>query len=205
MTFASAFAQLLDFVGTFAFAISGALVAVRNRLDLFGVLLLSFTAATAGGVLRDVLLGLTPPLAIVDWRYLAISIAAGLLTFFRHAQVERMRNPVQITDAIGLAMFAVIGSTRALDAGLGPGGAIMLGMVSGIGGGMARDMLVAQVPSVLKRELYAVAALVGAAMIVAGDMLDLPREPIAVASMVLCFTLRWLAIRHGWRLPVSGG
>lgn len=205
MTFASAFAQLLDFVGTFAFAISGALVAVRNRLDLFGVLLLSFTAATAGGVLRDVLLGLTPPLAIVDWRYLAISIAAGLLTFFRHAQVERMRNPVQITDAIGLAMFAVIGSTRALDAGLGPGGAIMLGMVSGIGGGMARDMLVAQVPSVLKRELYAVAALVGAAVIVAGDMLDLPREPIAVASMVLCFTLRWLAIRHGWRLPVSGG
>ena len=205
MTFASAFAQLLDFVGTFAFAISGALVAVRNRLDLFGVLLRSFTAATAGGVLRDVLLGLTPPLAIVDWRYLAISIAAGLLTFFRHAQVERMRNPVQITDAIGLAMFAVIGSTRALDAGLGPGGAIMLGMVSGIGGGMARDMLVAQVPSVLKRELYAVAALVGAAMIVAGDMLDLPREPIAVASMVLCFTLRWLAIRHGWRLPVSGG
>ncbi|MEJ5207703.1 trimeric intracellular cation channel family protein [Denitratimonas sp. CY0512] len=205
MTFASAFAQLLDFVGTFAFAISGALVAVRNRLDLFGVLLLSFTAATAGGVLRDVLLGLMPPLAIVDWRYLAISIAAGLLTFFRHAQVERMRNPVQITDAIGLAMFAVIGSTRALDAGLGPGGAIMLGMVSGIGGGMARDMLVAQVPSVLKRELYAVAALVGAAMIVAGDMLDLPREPIAVASMVLCFTLRWLAIRHGWRLPVSGG
>ena len=205
MTFASAFAQLLDFVGTFAFAISGALVAVRNRLDLFGVLLLSFTAATAGGVLRDVLLGLTPPLAIVDWRYLAISIAAGLLTFFRHAQVERMRNPVQITDAIGLAMFAVIGSTRALDAGLGPGGAIMLGMVSGIGGGMARAMLVAQVPSVLKRELYAVAALVGAAVIVAGDMLDLPREPIAVASMVLCFTLRWLAIRHGWRLPVSGG
>ncbi|MFA5590622.1 MAG: trimeric intracellular cation channel family protein [Lysobacteraceae bacterium] len=205
MTFASAFAQLLDLVGTFAFAISGALVAVRNRLDLFGVLLLSFTAATAGGVLRDVLLGLTPPLAIVDWRYLAISIAAGLLTFFRHAQVERMRNPVQITDAIGLAMFAVIGSTRALDAGLGPGGAIMLGMVSGIGGGMARDMLVAQVPSVLKRELYAVAALVGAAVIVAGDMLDLPREPIAVASMVLCFTLRWLAIRHGWRLPVSGG
>lgn len=205
MTFASAFAQLLDFVGTFAFAISGALVAVRNRLDLFGVLLLSFTAATAGGVLRDVLLGLTPPLAIVDWRYLAISIAAGLLTFSRHAQVERMRNPVQITDAIGLAMFAVIGSTRALDAGLGPGGAIMLGMVSGIGGGMARDMLVAQVPSVLKRELYAVAALVGAAVIVAGDMLDLPREPIAVASMVLCFTLRWLAIRHGWRLPVSGG
>ena len=205
MTFASAFAQLLDFVGTFAFAISGALVAVRNRLDLFGVLLRSFTAATAGGVLRDVLLGLTPPLAIVDWRYLAISIAAGLLTFFRHAQVERMRNPVQITDAIGLAMFAVIGSTRALDAGLGPGGAIMLGMVSGIGGGMARDMLVAQVPSVLKRELYAVAALVGAAMIVAGDMLDLPREPIAVASRALCFTLRWLASRHGWRLPVSGG
>lgn len=205
MTSISAFAQLLDYVGTFAFAISGALVAVRNRLDLFGVLLLSFTAATAGGVMRDVLLGLTPPLAMADWRYLAISMAAGLLTFFRHAQVERMRNPVQITDAIGLAMFAVIGSTRAIDAGVGPGGAIMLGMMTGIGGGMVRDMLVAQVPGVLKRELYAVAALVGAAVIVAGDMLDLPRNPVAVVSVLLCFTLRWLAIRHGWRLPISGG
>lgn len=205
MTSISAFAQLLDYVGTFAFAISGALVAVRNRLDLFGVLLLSFTAATAGGVMRDVLLGLTPPLAMADWRYLAISMAAGLLTFFRHAQVERMRNPVQITDAIGLAMFAVIGSTRAIDAGVGPGGAIMLGMLTGIGGGMVRDMLVAQVPGVLKRELYAVAALVGAAVIVAGDMLDLPRNPVAVVSVLLCFILRWLAIRRGWRLPISGG
>ncbi|HQX34210.1 MAG TPA: TRIC cation channel family protein, partial [Dokdonella sp.] len=94
--------SLLDFAGTFAFAISGALVAVRHRLDLFGVLVLAFAAAAAGGILRDIALGATPPVALVDWRYAAVSIAAGLLTFFRHAQVERMRNPVQLFDAVGL-------------------------------------------------------------------------------------------------------
>ena len=93
----SAFVTLLDFIGTFAFAISGALVATRHRLDLFGVLVLSFAAATAGGMVRDVMLGMTPPVSMLDWRYLAVSSIAGLLTFFRHAQVEGMRNPVQFS------------------------------------------------------------------------------------------------------------
>jgi uncharacterized membrane protein YeiH len=151
--------SLLDFAGTFAFAISGALVAVRHRLDLFGVLVLAFAAAAAGGILRDIALGATPPVALVDWRYAAVSIAAGLLTFFRHAQVERMRNPVQLFDAVGLGLFAVLGTSKALQAGLGPLGAIMLGILTGVGGGVVRDVLVAQIPGVLKRELYAVAAL----------------------------------------------
>ena len=113
------FVTLLDFIGTFAFAISGGLVAVRHRLDLFGVLVLSFAAATAGGIVRDLLLGATPPVALVDWRYLAVSMLAGLLTFYRHAQVERMRNPVQLSDAIGLALFAVLGANKALARGWG--------------------------------------------------------------------------------------
>src|SRR5690606_40351529 len=113
-----AFVTLLDFIGTFAFAISGGLVAVRHRLDLFGVLVLAFAAATAGGMTRDVVLGVTP-VAVLDWRYLALSLAAGLLTFFRHEQVERLRNPVQISDAVGLALFAVIGSDKALLAEIG--------------------------------------------------------------------------------------
>jgi uncharacterized membrane protein YeiH len=200
----SAFVTLLDFIGTFAFAISGGLVAVRHRLDLFGVLVLSFAAATAGGLVRDVLLGATPPTSIVDWRYLAVSILAGLLTFFRHQQVERMRNPVQLFDAVGLALFAVLGAGKALAAGLGPGGAIMLGVLTGIGGGIARDVLVAEIPHVLRRELYAVAALAGATVVVAGAALGLPSAPVAVVGAVLCFGVRWLAIRRGWRLPVSG-
>jgi uncharacterized membrane protein YeiH len=201
----SAFVTLLDFIGTFAFAISGGLVAVRHRLDLFGVLVLSFAAATTGGLLRDVLLGATPPTSIVDWRYLAVSILAGLLTFYRHEQVERMRNPVQLFDAVGLALFAVLGAGKALAAGLGPVGAVMLGVLTGIGGGITRDVLVAEVPHVLRRELYAVAALAGATVVVAGAALGLPSAPVAVAGAVLCFGVRWLAIRRGWRLPVSGG
>jgi uncharacterized membrane protein YeiH len=200
----SAFVTLLDFIGTFAFAISGGLVAVRHRLDLFGVLVLSFAAATAGGLVRDVLLGATPPTSIVDWRYLAVSMLAGLLTFYRHQQVERMRNPVQWFDAVGLALFAVLGADKALAAGLGPVGAIMLGILTGIGGGITRDVLVAEVPHVLRRELYAVAALAGATVVVAGDAFALPSAPVAVVGAVLCFTVRWLAIRRGWRLPVSG-
>lgn len=201
----SPFVALLDFTGTFAFAISGALVAVRHRLDLFGVLVLSFAAATAGGIVRDVLLGALPPVSLVDWRYLAVSTLAGLLTFYRYAQVERMRNPVQLFDAVGLGLFAVLGSGKALAAGVGPVGAVMLGILSGVGGGIARDVLVAQVPSVLRRELYAVAALAGALVVVAGDALGLPGPPMAVAGAALCFALRWLAIRRGWRLPVAGG
>jgi len=199
------FVTLLDFIGTFVFAISGALVAVRHRLDLFGVLVLSFAAATAGGITRDVLLGATPPTSLVDWRYFAVSALAGLLTFYRHAQVERMRNPVQLFDAVGLALFAVLGANKALAFGLGPVGAVMLGILTGIGGGIARDVLVAQVPNVLRRDLYAVAALAGALVVVVGDALRWPATPVAVAGALSCFGLRWLAIRRGWRLPVSGG
>ena len=198
------FVILLDFIGTFVFAISGALVAVRHRLDLFGVLVLSFAAATAGGIARDVLLGATPPASLVDWRYFAVASLAGLLTFYRHAQVERMRNPVQLFDAVGLGLFAVLGANKALAFGVGPVGAVMLGMLTGIGGGIARDVLVAQVPNVLRRELYAVAALAGALVVVAGHALRWPAAPMAVAGASLCFALRWLAIRRGWRLPVSG-
>ena len=199
-----AFVTLLDFIGTFAFAISGGLVAVRHRLDLFGVLVLAFAAATAGGMTRDIVLGVTPG-AVADWRYLAISLAAGLLTFFRHERVEQLRNPVQLTDAIGLALFAVIGSDKALHAGVGPVGAVMMGILSGIGGGIVRDVLVAQVPTVLRYELYALAALLASVVMVMGHELDLPHAPVAIAGATLCFTLRWLALRRGWRLPVAGG
>ena len=199
----STFVLLLDFLGTFAFALSGALVATRRRLDLFGVLVLSFAAATAGGMVRDVLLGATPPVAIVDWRYLAVSSAAGLLTFYRHAAVERMRNPVQMFDAVGLALFAVLGAGKALAAGLGPVGAVMLGVLTGVGGGIVRDVLVAQVPHVLQRELYAIAALLGATVVVVGHALGLPPAPAAIVGALLCFVVRWFAIRRGWHLPVA--
>ena len=200
------FITLLDFLGTFAFAISGALVAVRHRLDLIGVLGLSFVAATAGGIVRDVVLGATPPVALVDWRYFAVTVAAGLLTFWRSAQVERLSNPVRLFDAIGLGLFAVVGTGKALAFGLGPVGAVMLGVLTGVGGGIARDILVAQIPSVLVvREFYAVAALAGALVMVIGDALRLPMAPVAVAGALTCIVLRLLAIRRGWQVPAAGG
>lgn len=193
----------LDLVGTFAFAISGAMAGVRKQLDLFGVLVLSFAAATAGGIVRDTVIGATPPAALADWRYLAVSVLAGLVSFHAHERVERLRNPVQLTDAVGLGLFAVTGAAKALDHGLGPSGAILLGMLSGIGGGIVRDMLVAEIPGVLRRELYAVAALLGAACVVLGAALGWPRAPTAVAGALACFALRYLAIRRGWQLPVA--
>ena len=197
------FVTAIDFIGTFAFAISGATAGVRRRLDLFGVLVLSFAAATAGGIARDTLLGATPPAALVDARYFAISTLAGLITFYRHDAIERLRNPLQFTDAVGLGLFAVIGTSKALAYGVGPVGAVMLGILTGIGGGIVRDVLAMQVPGVLQRELYAVAALLGAVIVVAGHALDLPAAPVAVIGAAACFALRFLAMRHGWQLPVA--
>lgn len=193
----------IDLLGSFAFAISGATVGVRRGLDLFGVLVLSFAAATAGGIARDVMIGATPPAALEDWRYLAVSSAAGLLAFYRGSVVEHLRNPVQLFDAIGLALFAVNGAAKASAHGVGPTGAVLLGILTGVGGGIARDLLVAEIPTVLRRvELYATAAALGAGIVVAGEALALPPTPLAVAGAFACFTLRFLALRKGWTLPV---
>jgi uncharacterized membrane protein YeiH len=197
------FVTAIDFLGTFAFAISGATAGVRKGLDLFGVLVLAFAAATAGGIARDALIGATPPAALLDARYIAISSLAGLVTFYRYDFVERLRHPLQLSDAVGLGLFAVVGARKALDHGIGPVGAVLLGILTGVGGGVARDVLVAEVPSVLRRELYAVAALVGAALVVAGDATNLPATPVAVAGAAACFALRFWAMRRGWQLPVA--
>lgn len=194
---------VLDLGGTFAFALSGAMAGVRRRLDLFGVLVLSFAAATFGGITRDLLIGAVPPAALVDWRYLAVSLAAGLLTFFWSALIERLRNPVRMLDAMGLALFAVAGTQKALAFGLSPVMAALLGMLTGIGGGVARDVLLSEIPAVLRADLYAVAALAGAAVVVAGHLLEVPIILSAVVGGLVCFGLRMLAIRRGWSLPVA--
>ena len=195
---------VLDLVGTFAFAVSGGTLAVRKHFDLFGVLVLSFAAAVSGGIARDLLIGATPPVAIANWHYLAVSCLAGLAAFYRGHQIERMQNPVQLFDAIGLGLFAVTGAAKALAAGLGPVGAMLLGMLTGIGGGIARDILAARIPVVFQSDLYAVAALAGAAVVVAGHALGWSHPALAVVGASLVFFLRFMAIRHGWRLPVAG-
>lgn len=194
---------ILDLTGTFVFALSGATAGVRRRLDLFGVLMLAYAASAAGGIARDVLIGALPPAAIRDWAYPATALAAGLLVFFRYGLVDRLKHPVQIFDAAGLALFAVIGAQKALAYGLNPLAAVMLGALSGIGGGMARDILLAEIPTVLRADVYAVAALAGAAMVVAGDALGLSMQVGVIAGGTLCFTVRLLAIRGGWQIAAA--
>jgi uncharacterized membrane protein YeiH len=193
----------LDLIGTFAFALSGATLGVRKHFDLFGVLVISFAAAVSGGIARDLLIGATPPVALANWNYLAVSCVAGLLGFYRGHVVERMRNPVQLLDAIGLGLFAVTGATKALHAGLGPVGATLLGMLTGIGGGIARDILAMRIPVVLQSDLYAVAALAGATVVVTGYWLQWPMEPLLVGGAALVIFLRFMALRYGWRLPTA--
>jgi uncharacterized membrane protein YeiH len=196
---------VLDLIGTFVFALSGAMAGVKNRADLFGVLVLSFAAGNAGGMARDLLIGAVPPAAISDWRYLAVSLLAGIVTFWRPSVIDRLGSPVLLLDAAGLAVFAVSGTQKALAFGLNPVTAVLLGMLTGIGGGMTRDVLLAEIPTVLRADLYAVAALAGAAVVVIGRVLRLPPTAVTIAGAVLCFGLRSMAIRRGWRLPVADG
>jgi uncharacterized membrane protein YeiH len=193
----------LDLSGTFVFALSGAVAGVKHKLDLFGVLVLSFAAATAGGIARDVLIGAVPPASLSDWRYMAVSFLAGLVTFFWYPLISRMGSPVQVFDAVGLGLFAVVGAGKALTFHLGPWAAVMLGVLTGIGGGMVRDVLVSEVPAVLRADLYAVAALAGALVVVVGNMLNFSAALTEPAGAVLCFGIRLMAIRYRWQLPIA--
>ena len=190
-----------DLAGTFVFALSGAMTAVKHRLDLFGILVLSFAAATFGGIGRDLLIGAVPPAALADWRYIVVPVLAGITIFFTYSATARLQTAVLILDGAGLALFAVSGALKALSWGLTPIAAIMLGVLTGVGGGIARDILVAEIPTVLRAELYAVAALAGASVVVIGRLLHLTTLPVAAIGGALCFGLRFMAIRYGWQLP----
>jgi len=199
---ASTLVLVLDLCGTFVFALSGGLLAVRQGFDLFGVLVLSFAAANFGGITRDIVIGVHPPPGIGDWRYIAVPVLAGLATFQWGPSIRRMREYVVMLDAGGLALFAVSGAQKALDFRLGPATAVVLGMVTGIGGGMARDLLANEVPSVLRSDVYAVAAMAGAAVVVGGRLLHFPSTIDAVVGALLCFAIRMLARERGWQLPM---
>jgi uncharacterized membrane protein YeiH len=191
----------LDLIGTFVFALSGAASGVKSRLDAFGVGVLAFVAGNAGGVTRDLLIGAVPPAAIDDWRYVAVSLVAGAVTFVWYPSVKRLQPIVLLFDAAGLGLFAVAGTQKALAVGINPFVSALLGMLTGIGGGVVRDLLVNEIPVVLRTDLYAMAALAGAAVVVAGHLAHLPPTGTTIAGAILCFGLRLIAIRRGWNLP----
>lgn len=195
--------ELLDWVGTFVFSLSGGLLGVQKRFDLFGVLFLGFVAAVVGGILRDILIGAVPPAAIRETRYFVIAVIGGLLTFYWYPRVASLQRQILLCDAVGLSLFAVIGAEKALDFGINPLMAAILGMLTGIGGGMTRDILAGDVPFVLRGDLYALAALAAGGIVAIGhiaEMQPLYTMPLAAA---VCITLRLMAIYRGWRAPVA--
>ena len=196
--------NLVDLAGTFAFAISGATAARRCNLDLFGILAIAFITACGGGIARDLCIGAIPPAGLSDWRYLFTAIVAALLTVVAYPWVERLTYPVRLFDAMGLGLFAVYGAHKALLFGHNAEVAILLGMITAVGGGMARDVLLTRVSVVLQKEIYALAAFAGAALAVIGEYYRWPAVWATWLPILFCFGLRFLSLRYHWNLPRFG-
>ncbi|HEY0702384.1 MAG TPA: trimeric intracellular cation channel family protein [Candidatus Acidoferrales bacterium] len=191
-----------DLAGTLIFGIEGATAAVYGNLDFLGLMVLAFSTALAGGIFRDLLIGAVPPASLRDWRYPATAFAGGALVFFLYRFLVRIPPSVMIDlDAMGLALFAVAGTEKALDYELSPFIAVLLGTVTAVGGGTVRDIFLAQVPRVLNTDVYATAALVGATALVACRKLRVPPVWAAVAGGSVCFFVRIVAVSLHWNLP----
>lgn len=196
----------LDLMGIFAFALNGALTAIRlARLDIVGVLTLAGVTALGGGILRDVIIGSLPPATFSDWRYLAVAAVGGLVAFLLGRRLDRFALLITILDAAGLSLFAVTGASKALEYGLGPLQAVILGAITGVGGGTVRDMMLKRVPTVLRSELYAIPALLAAVGTVLAVRTHLYGVPAAVVAAALCFALRMVGVRFDLHAPKVGG
>ncbi|GHD28910.1 trimeric intracellular cation channel family protein [Nocardiopsis kunsanensis] len=198
---------VLDLTGVFAFALDGALTGVRTaRVDLVGVTVLGVTTALGGGIIRDLLLGQTPA-TFQDWRYIVVALAGATLAFFLSSQLQHLATPIQLFDAAGLSLFAVIGATKAIEVGFGPLQAVLLGTITGVGGGTIRDVLLNRIPVVLSANsrLYAIPALLGAGVVVLFDTIGLGSIWFAVAGALLCYCVRVLSLYFRWNAPPPPG
>ena len=193
--------RILDLVGIAAFAASGALVAVSKRFDIFGVCVVGVFTGIGGGVVRDVLLGIHPPKSLTSWSLFGAAAATSVLVFFVHSALGRMRREILVLDALGMGLFASTGAAIALGAGAGPLASALIGTTTAIGGGVLRDVLVNEVPLVLHRDLYAIPALLGAIVVVAGTSAGLAYNTVLVLGTVVATMLRLLALWRGWSLP----
>jgi uncharacterized membrane protein YeiH len=191
---------ILNLVGTFVFGLSGGMTGVRMKLDLFGAVVLAVVVGIAGGTIRDILIG-TPPATFRDWRYLAVAGGAGLVTSLGHPAIDRLQRPIQALDAAGLAVFCVTGAATALVHRLGVVESVILGAVTGIGGGMVRDILVREIPTVLRGGLYAIPALIGAGIVVGAYHAGDRTVTFPIVAAVVCFLMRMAGLHYGIGLP----
>lgn len=190
-----------DMAGTLVFAVEGAL-AGHGNLDLLGVMVLAFATALGGGIIRDVLIGDIPPAALKSWLYAAVAFAGGAIYFFLHAMVENIpTNLLMVLDAAGLSLFAIAGTEKALLFKMHPFIAVLMGTVTGVGGGTIRDIFLAQVPRVLEADVYATAALAGSVVMILALKLRLPPILAALLGGTVCFLLRVLSVWQHWSLP----
>lgn len=191
----------IDLAGTFAFAVSGAVAAKQKGLDIFGILVVAFTVACGGGIMRDLCIGAVPPAGLSDWRYLIVSVIAAIITASLDRFLKLFNRPVLLFDALGLSLFAVSGAEKALALSHNNEVAVLLGMVTAAGGGIIRDVFLNRIPVIFEKEIYASAALLGAVVVVAGHYWNLPNNWIFPAGFLLCFLLRLLALKYRWELP----
>jgi len=194
------FLLVLNLVGTFVFGLSGGMAGVRVKLDIFGAVVLAVVVGIAGGTIRDLLIG-TPPATFRDWRYLAVAGAAGLLTTIAQSAIDRLQPQVDTLDAAGLALFSVTGAATALAHRLGSVDCVILGAITGIGGGMVRDILVREIPTVLRGGLYAIPALVGATIVVVAFKAGAHTLAFPIVGATACFVMRMAGLRYGLGLP----
>jgi uncharacterized membrane protein YeiH len=191
----------LDLLGTFVFALSGAVAARQRGLDIFGIFSVAFSVACGGGIIRDLCIGAIPPAGLTNWFYLLMILAATVITAGFYRFVNILNQPVLWFDALGLSVFAVTGARKAITFGHNYEVAVLLGIVTAVGGGVIRDILLTRIPVILTREIYASAAMIGAIIVVAGDYFHFPNEMVSVAAIACCFCLRFLALRFQVNLP----
>ncbi len=193
---------VLELLGVFVGALSGGLAAVRKGFDIFGIVVLAWVAGLGGGLLRDVLIGAIPPVGIARWEFVATACAAGLLTWAAHPALHRLRRLVLVLDAGALALFTVVGTVKALEYGVGATAAVFAGIVTGVGGGVLRDLLTGELPAVLhQRQLYAIPSLLGALVLAVLWREDALSEGTVVAVVVGVLGVRLVALRFGWQAP----
>lgn len=204
MKSASTIFMILDLAGTFVFALSGAVAARQRQLDIFGIFSVAFSVACGGGIIRDLCIGAIPPAGLNNWLYLLAVVAATVLVTGFYQFVHLLQQPVLLFDALGLSVFAVTGARKTLAFGYGAETAVLLGIVSAVGGGVIRDVLLNRIPAILTKEIYASAALVGAVIVVAGDYFHYPAEMVTIIAVISCFMLRYLAFHFHWNLPSFG-
>ena len=193
---------VLNLIGTFAFGLSGGILAVKKRMDLFGVLVLSVSTGLGGGIVRDLILGHTPPATLTDWRYLGMAGLSGVLVFVWYNRIANHGTFITTFDAVGLSIFTVTGTVIALNAGLSPAPAALLGILTGVGGGVVRDVLAAEIPLIFRSEVYAVASMLGAVIIIIASQTGFSGIPSEILAALATFILRMVSVQRGWKIPV---